>query len=289
MSIRIVPYEGPMAPQVAELFHRQWGVTRAAFLDRFARFYEHPYQRQRCLRVVALDADTVVGFAGFVVWPYTLAGRQYRSFQCSDVLLEASYRGRGTFQRMLDFVNEHSGSDFIVGFTNLAKTAFLRHGWKHILELQWYVKLLDPLAFLKGAEAFNEAPALRGDSPSHLRLTDDADFVEWRRGYSRDNRYFVHGPFELKPTRRRRVLRELIIGDVRSDDADFRSLAGNARRVTYLSIALNPLDPHVPHVAGAGFRRIDRTIAFIVQPFSCEELVSDPARWRLFRSDLDTW
>jgi glycosyltransferase involved in cell wall biosynthesis len=286
--VRIGRYEERMAADVAELFHRQYGVARAAFLDRFRRFYEHPYQRERCLRVVALAGDRVVGFAGFVFWPYELDGRPFRSFQCCDVLLDARHRGEAAFQRMLDFVNAQPGIDFLVGFpVKSAEKAFLRNGWKHVLDLQWYVKLLNPFARRSGK--VTEVPAAGSESSSHLRLTCDADFIAWRRGYSFRDRYSVHGPFELKSIRRRGVLRETIIGDVRADDADFAGLAKQAGGAAYLSIALNPLDPLVARVIAGGFRKIDRRISFVVRPFSDVGLATDPARWRLFRSDLDTW
>jgi GNAT superfamily N-acetyltransferase len=281
MSVRIAAYEAPMAAQVAALFRRQYGVAAEAFLDRFARFYEHPYQRGRCVRVVALDGDDVVGFTGFAVWPYTLDGRPFRSFQCCDVLLAPRWRGRGVFPRMMDAVDD---ADFIVGFpVEAAKNAFLRIGWANVLDLQWYVKLLAP--WRRGALASSPSPR----PPSLLRLTDDAGFVAWRRNYSHRSRTFVDGPFELKPIRRLRLLRELIVGDVHADDADFAALVKRTRGATYLSIALNPLDPLVSNVVRAGFRKVDRKIAFIVKPFSCEDLVTDPSRWRLFRADLDTW
>ncbi|HEY2324448.1 MAG TPA: hypothetical protein VGJ82_16430, partial [Thermoanaerobaculia bacterium] len=156
--------------------------------------------------------------------------------------------------------------------------------WKHVLDLQWYVKLLNPFG-----EGIAEAPSARSESPSRLRLANDSDFIAWRRGYSRHNRYVMHGPFELKPVRRRAVLCEMIIGDVRAEDADFAALAKNVRGAAYLSIALNPLDPLVSAVKNAGFRKINRTIHFVVKAFASEELVTDPERWRLFRSDIDTW
>ena len=281
MSVRIAAYEAPMAAQVAELFRRQYGVAPAEFLDRFTRFYEHPYQRGRCVRVVVLDGDNVVGFTGFAVWPYTLDGRPFHSFQCCDVLLDPRWRGRGVFPRMMDVVDS---VDFVVGFpVAAAKTAFLRNGWKNVLDLQWYVKLLNP--WRRSTLACAPSPPPR----SLLRLTDDAGFVAWRRNYSHRNRYFVDGPFELKRIRRLRLLRELIVGDVRSDDADFAGLVKRTRGATYLSIALNPLDPLVSNIVRAGFRKVDRKISFIVKPFSCEDLVTDPSRWRLFRADLDTW
>ena len=166
-----------MATEVAELFHRHYGMKREAFLDRFVRFYEHPYQRERCMRVVALDGNRVAGFAGFVFWPYTLDGREFRSFQCCDVLLDARHRGEGIFQRMLDFANEQPGIDFVLGFpVKAAEKAFLRNGWKNVLDLQWYVKLLTPFA-----KSDTTARPARPESPSRLRLTDDPDFLAWRR------------------------------------------------------------------------------------------------------------
>jgi hypothetical protein len=297
MSIRVAPYEAPMAAQVAELFHRQYGVDRDAFAGRFVRFYEHEYQRGRCLRVVALEGETVAGFAGFVRWPYARDGRVFDSFQCCDVLLDPRSRGRGQFQRMLDFAGEQlRGADFLVGFpVEAAKSAFLRNGWKNVLDLQWYVKVLSLRVMLSRAdgEASQDARSshseiLRSaqDDGGHLlRLTNDPDFVDWRHGYSHHHLHF--DSFELKPIRRRRLLRELIVGDVRRDDADFAALAKAVRGTTYLSIAMNPLDPLVARVLAAGFRRVKRTIAFIVKPLAVD--ATDPAKWRLFRSDIDTW
>jgi hypothetical protein len=295
MSIRVAPYEAPMAAQVAELFHRQYGVDREAFADRFVRFYEHEYQRERCLRVVALDGEEVVGFSGFVRWPYALGGRRFDSLQCCDVLLDASRRGRGEFQRMLDFAGEQlRGADFVVGFpVAAAKHAFVRNGWKNILDLQWYVTPLVMLSREDGEASQNarasHSEILRSaqDDGGHIRLTNAPDFVDWRRTFSHGHVH-VDG-FECKPVRRLRFLRELIVGDVRGDDADFSALAKSVRGVTYLSIALNPLDPLVRRVRAAGFRKIRRRIAFILKPFSGEDLVTDAARWRLFRSDIDTW
>ena len=297
MSLRVAPYEAPMAAEVAELFHRQYGVDREAFAGRFVRFYEHEYQRGRCVRVVALEGETVVGFSGFVRWPYALGGRVFDSFQCCDVLLDPRSRGRGEFQRMLDYAAEQlRGADFLVGFpVEAAKQAFLRNGWKNVVDLQWYVKVLSLPVMLSRAdgEASQNARAshseilrsAQDDEGGHIRLANAPDFVEWRRGYSHDHLHF--DSFELKRIRRLRLLRELIVGDVRRDDADFAALAKAVRGATYLSIALNPLDPLVSRVLAAGFRRVKRTIAFIVKPLAVD--ATDPAKWRLFRSDIDTW
>lgn len=290
MSIRIAAYEERMSGDVAQLFHRQYGIAREAFLDRFTRFYEHPYQREQCRRVVTLSGDTVVGFTGFCAWPYRLGARQFRSFQYCDAIVDPDWRGRGAFRRMLDALDETQEVDFAVGFpVEASRSSFVSNGRRNLLDLHWYVKLLEPFAFLGRRETVDEAAASHEESDSHLRLTDDAAFIDWRRGYSHRQRYFVRGPFELKSIRRKRLLREMIIGDVRGDDADFGALAAHVHGATYLSIALSPLDPLVTRVRAAGFRKIDRRITFVVKPFSNEDLVNDPARWRLFRADIDTW
>jgi hypothetical protein len=118
-----------------------------------------------------------------------------------------------------------------------------------------------------------------------FRLANDPDFLQWRHTFSHD--HLQIDAFECKPIRRLRILRELIVGDVRRDDADFAALAKAVRGTTYLSIALNPLDPLTARVRAAGFRRVNRTIAFVVKPLA--EDPTDAARWRLFRSDIDTW
>jgi hypothetical protein len=129
--------------------------------------------------------------------------------------------------------------------------------------------------------------------PSRLRLSNEPEFLEWRRHFAHRERRFFHRMFELKAIRRRRVLRELIVGDVRGELADFPSALADLTRMvcgmTYLSIAASPLDPLVPLLAGAGFRKVKRTIAFIVKPCAYEDLVTDASRWTLYRSDIDTW
>ena len=285
MDVRVAPYEEWMRAPVAELFHQQYGGSREAFLDRFERFYEHPYQRDRCIRVAAVDGDRVAGFVAACFWPYFFEGRRCDSFQVVDVLVGERYRGRGLLQRMLLDLK----AEFLVAFPvrALAKI-FLRDGWgEHVLDLQWSVRILNPFAFLFPEKTFRTTRPAVASATSGFRLTSERDFLEWRDHYAGPHEYFESRGvvFELKRNRRKRLLRELIVGDVRaSEGADiagaFDDLARAAgRRVSFLSVAAND----------APLRKINRTIPFFVKRFSTDAPVTDPSKWTLYRSDIDTW
>src|SRR6266550_5788253 len=100
--MEIGEYEDWMQLQVAEMFRRQWGISKNEFARHIEQFYAHPYQKDRCLRFVAREGKKIIGFQGFVYWPYDLHGKIYNSFQAADSIVHEDYRGRGAFRELLN-------------------------------------------------------------------------------------------------------------------------------------------------------------------------------------------
>lgn len=322
LEIGIKAYEHWMKAQVAQLFSMQYGVPEQQFAALLENFYEHPYQRDHCIRVVACSGERVLGFQSFFFWPYTLNGKTFRSWQSGNSLVHPDCRGKGVFQRLLNFVEEQRaahGIDFLMGFpVEDSYKSFMRNGWNNLLDLQWYVQPVSPLSLLVRDEHRGLAKTFstsRAADATHLlphdafRLHADAAFNAWRKHYAQDTTYYYHtfrqgsaeAQFTLKPQRRKTYLKELVVGDVAtsSDDPafikaafhDLRHAARRSRSVTLLSFAANPNHALFTgeRMRSCGFRAIDKKIYFILKPFADIPALTDASRWMLFRSDIDTW
>jgi len=318
MEIDITWYSDALRPQVIDLFVSEYGVERKAFDQLFERFYLHPFQKDKCLLVVALDGNTVAGFQSFFFWPYTFNGKTYNSFQSGNSLVHPGYRGKGIFNKMLSFIDEENKTrdiDFLMGFPVEASLKnFIKDKWTNILDLRWYIKLCNPFAFFpfRSGNSFEKGCIFFGaENPekSVLRLSASADFTGWRREYLSGNYYsyrYTAGNeeiiFHLKTNKRKKVLNELIIGNI---------LFKNELSIQHLSAALKSLDKaasrtfatHFISIAvneacsidlrtallNTSFKRTEKSIYFIVKPFKDNNFVLQPAHWLLYRSDIDTW
>jgi hypothetical protein len=320
-GIRITAYENAMRPQVIALICSEYGGSLAEHEKNFIRFYEHPFQRERCIRLVAMDGDRVVGLQGFFYWPYCVGDERLASFQSGSSLVARDYRGRRIFARLLghlDATRERARIEFLMGFpVKQSFGSFVRNHWANPLDLTWYARIINPFTILSPLNLsqvemqFDKAP----ESIETYRLgnayslTVDLDFLEWRRQYCEGTRYyFFHysSPrgrvrFDLKPRQRGRIA-ELIIGDVSSTSPDAELLgaalrelirAAQAQRfITILTIAMNSKfrdGALLRSLRKCYFVRLKPKIHFIVKTFGASSHVEDPTRWRLFRSDIDTW
>ncbi len=317
MEISITWYTDALRPQVIKLFAAEYGLEPDAFNRLFERFYFHPFQKNKCLLVVAMDGDTVAGFQSFFYWPYAFAGKTYNSFQSGNSLVNPAYRGKGIFNKMLAFIdkeNKTADIDFLMGFPVEASLKnFLKDKWHNIFNLRWYIKFCNPFGFLhfKGGKYFTEG-CLHFNKEAEadvLRLSSQKDFTDWRTDYLSGNYYSFHFKnggneiiFHLKPNKRKKIVNELIIGNILFSNENARALLSDALKklnlaatktlgVHFLSIALNEessfdLKAILLHTH---FRRSEKTIYFIAKPFKNNDFVLKPANWLLYRSDIDTW
>jgi len=313
----IQKYEDWMRPQVVALFDLEYATGAAQFDTLFGQFYEQEFQRTNCIRIVALDGKRVAGFQSFFYWPVVIGGKEVKSYQSGNSLVHPDYRGKGLFGKMLNYIHEpESGfnAELLIGFpVEASYNSFMRNGWKNPFNLQWYIKPLNPVrSFFSNPEG--QLKKSWGDRKkndfkadfSTVYVAQRTDFDTYRFAYETGDFYRftfeLEGKkafFELKAQRRKRIIRELVIGKflVTHADQDFMQRALNAliREVkrsanfTLLSFAVNNHSADlVSIVASAGMRPIEKRIYFIAKgPLA--DAVNDWSGWWMYRSDIDTW
>ncbi len=325
-GIRIGYYEDWMFDQVIGMFVAQYGLGPEQQRTSFRQFYEATFQLSQGIRLVALDGQTVCGFQSYFYWPYCYQGTSLRTFQSGNSLVSDRYRGRQIFARLLNFLPEANTSDrpeidFLMGFpVEMSYGSFIRNKWANPLDLVWYTKPIHPFAVVRAYQpersdwhfetVGEEVKAFYEEG--QITLSKGVEFAKWRRASSRDaepqylywHYYDANGTirFELKPQRRGWV-NELVLGDIVRSSPDpslLRAGLKNLIRVakehfflTILSIALNEQSADrslLSAIKACGFFKLKNRIHFIVKPLGdglpeC----SDPRRWYLLRSDIDTW
>jgi GNAT superfamily N-acetyltransferase len=317
VSIEIKPYENWMREQVVRLFEAEYQIEAGEFDLLFGRFYEHPFQRENCIRIVAVDETKVAGFQSFFYWPVMQSGQLIKAYQSGNSLVHPEYRGKGLFGKMLNYIHlPESGFDceLLIGFPVPASYgSFIRNKWLNPFDLQWFVKPLNPVlsVFSEPEKALSKSLGERkqSDFSADSALTfvaQEAAFDQYRFSYETGDFYrfsFRSGGeeafFELKAQRRKKVIRELIIGKFLTSRAErafileaFSALEKEVKRAssfTVLSIAVNPQSALLTEVLkNRGFRHINKKIHFIAKGRVADE-VNDWADWWMFRADIDTW
>jgi len=313
----IQKYEDWMRPQVVALFDLEYATGAAQFDTLFGQFYEQEFQRTNCIRIVALDGERVAGFQSFFYWPVVIGGKEVQSYQSGNSLVHPDYRGKGLFGKMLNYIHEpESGfnAELLIGFpVEASYNSFMRNGWKNPFNLQWYIKPLNPVRsfFSNPEKQLQKAWGDRKKSDfkadlSTVYVAQRTDFDTYRFAYETGDFYRFtfesdgkKAYFELKAQRRKRIIRELVIGKflVTHADQDFMQRALNAliREVkrsanfTLLSFAVNHHSTDlVSIISSVGMRPIEKRIYFIVKgPLA--DAQKDWSSWWMYRSDIDTW
>lgn len=312
-------YEEWMRPQVSEMFSSQYGILKEDFETLCRQFYEHPFQKDKCIRIVALEEKRVIGFQSFFYWPYTLGSKTYNSYQSGNSLVHPDFRGKGIFQKMLEYLDEHRvrmGVDFLIGFPiDASRNSLLTNRWKNLFNLKWQIRLMNPFSFASPVNiaelkaALSDTPVSPSESQEVIRLSEDQGFLDWRTNYSEKNIYGRYtykknngaACFTLKLNRRNFFITELIIGNFEYSSASehfinesLASLISKIRPlrfITMLSIAMNDrassslLGP----LSDQGFRKINREIYFMVKLFVPDQKLNNPGIWNVYRHDIDTW
>jgi hypothetical protein len=266
---------------------------------------------------VAIDGERVAGFQSFFYWPVVINGEKVQSYQSGNSLVHPDFRGKGLFGKMLNFIHE-PGSGFnaelLIGFPVEASfNSFMRNGWKNPFNLQWFIKPLNPfLSFFSNPEkqlqkAWGERAISDFDADVATAYVDQRkEFDDYRFAYETGDFYrftfekngkkaFV----ELKAQRRKKIIRELVIGKFLVTHAEkefmLEALSALIRDVkrsanfTLLSIAANNRSPlQIEVIQAMGMRQIEKRIYFIAKGPKADA-ATDWADWWMFRSDIDTW
>ena len=313
-------YEAWMKPQIADLFSKQYEVGVDEFSKLIDDFYEHPYQKHKCIRIVATEKTVIIGFQSFFYWPYSYNGITYNSYQSGNSLVHPDYRGKGIFQKLLSYLDNHQKElniDFLIGFPIIdSKNSLLRNNWVNLFNLQWYIKLINPFSVLmpvnidKLKRVFNDKLIHNLEKPDYIRLSNSNEFIQWRADYSGATNYVYFTyiekekiiQFQMKLVIRKRIIKELQIGDVKTNcnnDMIFlvngiNKLIKKTREVSFLSILSVALNENadsllINSLLKTSFKRTNKSIFFMVKPFiNLKELINAD-NWLIYRSDIDTW
>jgi hypothetical protein len=306
----IKEYQDNYLDDVIQLFVEEYGVEFDDYKQLFTSFFEHSFQKNKCIRIIAIDkTGQILGFQSFFYWPYTKSGKLYTVYQSGSSIVSKLARGKGIFQKMLsyiDTVKDKYNIDFLVGFpVEASYKSFMSNGWDHPFNLHWYMKIKNPLGFLFSfLYSDNQALSLTGPFHSDVfRMENTKDFMDWRRHFQKDKYRifrFQKGNETLeihhKINKRKKIFNELIIGEIlhHSNNLTFIDEAFKQYRrwlffqldISFVSFATNnEQDPISKKVITCGLKKIDKSIYFITK-YAPKMNASD---WLLFRSDIDTW
>jgi hypothetical protein len=319
-GIHLTHFEEWMTDQVIALSARLWSRDPSAESIRFRSTFEHPFQKSRAVRLVALADNEVCGFQSYVYWPYVRDGQVLHTLQSGWSMVAPEHQGRRIFARLLSYSwlpNYPHPADALIGFP-LATSygSLIRNGWVHITDLAWMVRPIIPLRIRRFRNP-SDVPTGFDSTPEPItpwhppmvwsRLHDPA-FSEWQtQAHGNPPWYFHFGygneaiRYQLRP-RRRGVLTELTIGDVLATTEDASALRVSLQRlvavarscplVAFLSLALNPGCADSSLLACArsvGFRFVRRSVPFTAKALAEGADINGANSWRLLRSDIDTW
>jgi len=318
-NIKISLYEPWRREQLVQMICREYGFEKEFYGLFMQKFYEHPYQQEKSMRIVALDGQKVIGFQTFFYWPYLLDGKLINSYQSGNSIVDINYRGRGVFSRLLNYLDEIKKVkqiDLLVGFPSLVSfNSFIRNRWSNVLNLDWYVKILNPISIIRKFDmqqivaSGSPACVCGNETAKGFTLSCDLEFENWRKSYSASSHYFCfhydeggrHLRFDLK-LNMRGWLKELIVGRVKTNCYDLSFLkkalgklmqkANQRQAFTFISVALNSKyfeSEILTAFHQLGFKRINKNIFFIVKDYSVGGSIYKPELWQLYRSDVDTW
>lgn len=313
-----------MRDQIVEMFHKEYGIDKTQLLHYFDKFYSNRLYPVESIRIAALVGKTVAGYVSFTRWPYMAKGKMCRSFQCGNVIVSRIYRGKGLYNRMLDHldtIHEKHNIDFLIGFPiKQIVGLYLKNKWSRLVDLQWYVKIINPLAFVSSLDVggfravFGRERTIKTtlEERNSVYLSNTPAFCNWRDDYKpflvQKNLFFFYFKnesneieFDLKVNERRYV-HELIIGDVKASSYDKEFLnnalgalikaAKQTGQVSILSFATNEKSKDRSLLDGLKrkqFFKIGKDIPVMIKKYYPAVNIDNPADWKLYRSDIDTW
>jgi hypothetical protein len=306
----IKEYESKYLDDVINLFVEEYKVDFEAYKQIFLKFFEHPFQNDKCIRILAVDeGERLMGFQSFFYWPYKKDGKSYTVYQSGSSIVSKNARGKGVFQKMLNYadtIREKYKIDFLMGFpVEASYKSFISNGWNNPFDLNWYMKIKNPLGFLFSWLYKNDNHISLDDqmNSAHYRMENQRSFLDWRQNFQHGKyRVFTfregQNTFEVnhKVNRRKKIFNELIIGEILVNNSDESFIARAFKKyyrwlffqfdMAILSFCTNNEKESMNRmVIDYGLKKIENKVYFITK--YAEQMNS--AEWLLYRSDIDTW
>lgn len=302
---------------MVKMFVAEYGGTESEFEKLFIHFYESPFQKERCIRIVAVEGDVVGGFQSFFYWPLRKGSETIRAWQSGNSLVHPNFRGKGLFAKMLDYIHlPESGfnAEMLIGFpVEMSYNSFIRNKWKNPFDLRWYIKLGYPLRslFKYGSTQIPNSIFTRNTPPfdiqaNSIHVEHSSAFDAYRFTYQKGEYgrcILEEGGMkilvEFKIQIRKKIIRELVLGKVLFSHSSqpqnsllFNKALeqiGKELRPTIYSIAINENYQIMKEcVESNGFKKHEKKIYFIAKG-KVADSVDYWGDWDLQRADIDTW
>lgn len=314
-NIKLQTYENWMLEGVIHLFCQEYGEDYDEFKQKFQRFYELEFQREKCIRIVATDAEKVIGFQSFFYWPMSFEERTIKAYQSGNSLVSSEYRGQGIFHKLLNYVYENQvrfNYDILIGFPVEASfKSFIRNGWDHIFDLSWIYTVINPIGFLFPIKIKNVKPKIGAPLlfKKKIQVSNDSAFMAWRREYQNEDIIWEEiktkdctVSFQLKFTSRNKWINEGIIGSIHSENNSPKVLALALKKLRWrvlmkypscsiMKFAYNPNINEFEEMRKAlkGIYLLSKRKIHFIAKSGQQKIEPSPSMWNLFRGDIDTW
>lgn len=309
-DIKTIEFEQWMKTDVIKLFSEEYNLNFEYFKNKFEKLYEDDFQKDKCIRVVAIINRKIVGFQSYFYWPYKSDEKNYNSYQSGNSIVSKKFRGKGIFGLLLKKIEEIiiiKKIDFLIGFpVQESIGSFKRKNWSNNFNLKWYVKLisLNPLAFRKSKNlSLNKTKSyfnLKNDGL--FTINNSLQFEFYRSQINNESLFHVYKEKEFiiefccKITKRNKIISELIIGNIQFNKFNeeiinkaFNDLikkikASKSVNIISFSISENiELYNFILHFNK--FKLLKKKIFFIYKNYKNIDLKNI----LLFRADIDTW
>ena len=233
-NIKIIEFEQWMKNDIIRLFSEEYNLNFDYYNNKFEKLYEDEFQRDKCIRVVAIIDDKIIGFQSYFYWPFKCNSKNYNSYQSGNSIVSEKFRGKGIFSLLLNKIEEiiiKKDIDFLIGFpVKKSIGSFKRKNWTNSFNLKWYARLisLNPMIFLKKKKIplNNTKSCFNLKNNGLFTINNTPHFEFYRSQISNESKYHVFKEKEIivefccKLSIRNKIISELIIGNIQFNKFD---------------------------------------------------------------------
>ena len=309
-NIKTIEFEQWMKKDIIKLFSEEYNLNFDYYNNKFERLYENEFQKDKCIRVVAIIDSKIVGFQSYFYWPYKSDSIIYNSYQSGNSIVSKKFRGKGIFGLLLNKIEEiiiKKDIDFLIGFpVKESIGSFKRKNWTNNFNLKWYAKLisLNPTIFIKKKRfLLNDTKScfnLKNNGLFTIKNTPSFEF--YRCQISNESKYHVFKEKEIivefccKLSIRNKIISELIIGNIQFNKFDeeiinhaFNDLIKKikaSKSINLISFAVSENNKLFNSILRVNkFKLLKKKIYFIYKNYKNIDLKDI----LIFRADIDTW
>lgn len=309
-NIKIIEFEQWMKKDIIKLFCEEYNLNFDYYNNKFEKLYEDEFQKDKCIRVVAINDDKIIGFQSYFYWPFKCNSKNYNSYQSGNSIVSQKFRGKGIFGLLLNKIEEiiiKKDIDFLIGFpVKESIGSFRRKNWINSFNLKWYARLisLNPTIFIKKKKISlnNTKSCFNLKNNGLFTINNTPHFEFYRSQISNESKYYVFKEKEIivefccKLSIRNKIISELIIGNIQFNkfDEEILNRAFNdlikkikaSKSINIISFAISENNKLFNSILCVNkFKLLKKKIFFINKIYKNIDLKDI----LIFRADIDTW